>query len=73
MAMLGLCRCVQASGCSEQEAALQLQWGLLTAVASPVAACRLRVQAQQLWRTGLVAPRQVGSSWTRVKPESLNW
>ena len=24
-----------------------------------------RVQAQQLWRTGLVAPWQVGSSWIR--------
>ena len=34
MAMLGLCRRVQASCCSGQEAALQLQWGLLTAVAS---------------------------------------
>ena len=26
-----------------------------------------RVQTQQLWRTGLVAPRHVGSSWTRSR------
>ena len=26
-----------------------------------------RVQAQQLWRTGLVATRHVGSSWTRAR------
>ena len=26
-----------------------------------------RVQTQQLWRMGLVAPRHVGSSWTRAQ------
>ena len=26
-----------------------------------------RAQAQQLWHTGLVAPRHVGSSWTRAQ------
>ena len=26
-----------------------------------------RAQAQQLWRTGLVAPQHVGSSWTRAR------
>ena len=26
-----------------------------------------REQAQQLWRTGLVAPQHVGSSWTRAQ------
>ena len=26
-----------------------------------------RAQAQQLWRMGLVAPRHVGSSWTRAQ------
>ena len=26
-----------------------------------------RAQAQQLWRMGLVAPRHVGSSWTRAR------
>ena len=54
--------------------------GLLTAVASLVAehglqACGLqqlwlagsRAQAQQLWYTGLVAPRHVGSSRTRAR------
>ena len=52
--------------------------GLLTAVVSLVAEHRLqarglqqlwhmssRAQAQQLWHTGLVAPRHVGSSQTR--------
>ena len=30
-----------------------------------------RVQAQQLWRTGLVAPRHVGSPWTRARTRVL--
>ena len=54
--------------------------GLLIAVASPVAELRLqarglqqlwlagsRAQAQQLWCTGLVAPRYVGSSQNRAR------
>ena len=32
-----------------------------------------RAQAQQLWRTGLVAPWRVGSSQTRTKPMSPAW
>ena len=71
MAVLGLHFCVRAfSSCGK--------WGpLFIAVRGPltVAASRCRAQApdtqaQQLWLTGLVAPRHVGSSqtraWTRV-------
>ena len=67
MAVLGLHFCVRAfSSCGK--------WGpLFIAVRGPltVAASRCRAQApdtqaQQLWLTGLVAPRHVGSSQTRA-------
>ena len=77
--MLGLHCCMWAfSSRSELGLLFVAVCGLLTAVASLVAehglqVCRLqqlwlvgsRAQAQQLWRTGLVAPWNVGSSWTR--------
>ena len=36
-------------------------------VGSVVVAHSSRAQAQQLWHMGLVAPRHVGSSWTRAR------
>ena len=36
-------------------------------VGSVVVARSSRAQAQQLWRTGLVTPQHVGSSWTRAQ------
>ena len=35
--------------------------------AGSVAVAGSRAQAQQFWRTGLVAPRHVGFSWTRAR------
>ena len=68
MAVLGLRFCTRAfSSCGK--------WGpLFIAVRGPltIAASRCRAQApdaqaQQLWLTGLVAPRHVGSSQTRAR------
>ena len=68
MAVLGLRFCARAfSSCGK--------WGpLFIAVRGPltIAASRCRAQApdaqaQQLWLTGLVAPRHVGSSQTRAR------
>ena len=81
LAALGLHCCAQAfSSCGEWGLLFTVVRGLLIAVASLVAehglqARRLqqlwltgsRAQAQQLWRTGLVAPRHVGSSRTRAR------
>ena len=46
-----------------QEHRLQQLWH----TGSVVVACGSRAQAQQLWRTGLLAPRHVGSSLTRAR------
>ena len=81
LAVLGLGCCAWAfSSCGEQGLLFIVVCGLLTAVASLVVehrpqACGLqqlwlagsRSQAQQLWCTGLVAPRHVGSSQTRAR------
>ena len=81
LAALGLRCCAWAfSSCSERGMLFVVVRRLPVAVASLVAehglqACRLqqlwlagsRVQAQQLWRTGLVALRHVGSSRTRAQ------
>ena len=80
MAALGLRCCMRAfSSCGERGRFLQF-CGFLVAVASLVAEHWLqahglqqlwltgsRAQAQYLWRTGLVAPRHVGSSRTRAR------
>ena len=81
MSALGLSCCVRAfSSCGERGLLFVVVRRLLIAVASLVVehgpqVHRLlqlwltgsRAQAQQLWRTGLVAPRRVGSSWTRTR------
>ena len=71
------------SSCGEQGLLLVVVCRLLIAVASLVAEHGLqvhgiqqlwpagsRVQAQQLWHTGLVVPRHVGSYWTGLEPVS---
>ena len=79
LAVLGLCCCVWAlSNCGKQGLLFFVVHGLLIVVASVVVEHGLqarglqylwligsRAQAQQLWFTGLVAPRHVGSSQTR--------
>ena len=69
LAALGLRCCTQAfSSCGERGLLFLAVHGLLIAVASLVVehgGCR--VQAQWLWRTGLVAQWHVGSSWTRAQ------
>ena len=81
LAALGLRCCVLAlSSCGEQGLLFVAVRGLLVAVAPLIAehglqAHRLqqlwlvssRAQAQQLWHTGLVALRHVGSSWTKAR------
>ena len=81
MALLGIRCCTRAfSSCGERGLLFVAVRGLLIVVASLVAEHRLqvrglqqlwlagsRVQAQQLSRTGLVAPRHVGSSPTRAQ------
>ena len=80
LAALGLCCCARAfSSCGERGLLFLEVHGLLIAVASLIVEHRLqargpqqlwlagsRAQAQQLWHTGLVAPRHVGSSRTRA-------
>ena len=80
-AALGLCCYARAfSSCGKWGLLFIAVLGLLIVVASLVVenglqACGLqqlwhagpRAQAQQLWRTGLAAPRHVGSSWTRAQ------
>ena len=79
--VLGLHCCAQAfSNCVKRGLLFIVMCGLLTAVASLVLEHWLqahglqqlwlvgsRVQAQQLWCTGLAAPRHVGSSRTRAQ------
>ena len=81
LAALGLRCCVRASSsCGEQGLLFVAVCGLLIAVASLVVEHGLlthgpqqlwlagsRAQAQQLWHTGLAAPRHVGSSRTRAQ------
>ena len=81
LAAQGLCCCAQAfSSCGERGLLFVAVRWLLIAVASPAAEHGLqvhglqqlwhagsKVQAQQLWCTGLVAPRHVGSSRTRAR------
>ena len=81
LAALGLCCCLRAlSSCCERGLLFVVVSRLLIVVASLVAEHGLqarglqqlwhagsRAQAQQLWRTGLVAPRHVGSSQTRAR------
>ena len=69
LAVLGLCYCTRAfSSCGEWGLPFVAVRGLLIAVASLVVEHRLQVHGlQQLWRTGLVALRHVGSSWTRAQ------
>ena len=78
LAALGLRCCTRAfSSCGERGLLFLLVLRLLFAVASLAVEHGLwarglqelwlvgsRAQAQQLWRTGLVAPQHVGSSWT---------
>ena len=81
LAALGLRCCVLAfSSCGKWRLLFVVVCGLLVEVASLVAEHRLwahrlqqlwfagsRVQAQQLWHTGLVAPWHVGSSQSRAR------
>ena len=81
LAALDLCCCVQGfSSCGERGLVFVAVCRFLIAVASLVAEHGLqarglqqlwlagsRAQAQQLWRTGLVALRHVGSSRTRAR------
>ena len=63
MAVLGLRFCARAfSSCGERGPLFIAVRGPLT-----IAASRCGAQAQQLWLTGLVAPRHVGSSQTRAR------
>ena len=67
--MLGLRFCARAfSSCGEWGPLFIAVRGPLTIAASLVAGAQAPdVQAQQLWLTGLVAPRHVGSSQTRAQ------
>ena len=69
MAVLGLHFCARAfSSCGKWGPLFIAVRGPLTIVASLVAEHQLQTaQAQQLWLTGLVAPRRVGSSQTRAR------
>ena len=66
--MLGLCFCARAfSSCGERGPLFIAVRGPLTIAASRCGARALDTQAQELWHTGLVAPRHVGSSQTRAQ------
>ena len=66
--MLGLRFCARAfSSCGERGPPFIVVRGPLTVTASRCGAQAPDVQAQQLWLTGLVAPRHVGSSQTRAR------
>ena len=80
LAALGLRCCAQTFSICGEWGLLFVVFRLLIAVASVVVKHRFqagglqqlwlagsRVQAQQLWRTGLVAPQYVGSSRTRAR------
>ena len=66
MAVLGLRFCARAfSSCGKRGPLFIAVRGPLT-----ISCCGAQApdaQAQQLWLTGLVAPRHVGSSWTRAR------
>ena len=66
--MLGLRCCARAfSSCGERGPLFVAVRGPLTIAASRCGAQAPDAQAQQLWLTGLVAPRHVGSSQTRAR------
>ena len=68
MAVLGLRFCPRAlSSCGERGPLLTAVRGPLTIAASRCGAQAPDAQAQQLWLTGPVAPRHVGSSQTRAR------
>ena len=68
MAVLGLCFCARVfSSCGKWGPLFIAVRGPLTIVASCCGAQAPDVQAQQLWLTGPVAPRHVGSSQTRAR------
>ena len=68
MAVLGLRFCVRAfSSCGKWGPLFIAMRGPLTIAASCCGAQAPDAQAQQLWLTGLVAPRHVGSSQTRAR------
>ena len=68
MAVLGLRFCARAfSSCSERGPLFIVVRGPVTIAASRCRAQAPDAQAQQLWLTGLVAPRHVGSSQTRAR------
>ena len=68
MAVLGLRFCVRAfSSCGKWGPLFTAVRGCLTITASRCRAQAPDAQAQQLWLTGLVAPRHVGSSQTRAQ------
>ena len=68
MAVLGLRFCARAlSSCSKRGPLFITVCGPLTIAASRCRAQAPDAQAQQLWLTGLVAPRHVGSSQTRAR------
>ena len=67
MALLGLRFCVRAfSSCDKRGPLFIAVHGPLTIAASCCGAQAPDAQAQQLWLTGPVAPRHVGSSQTRA-------
>ena len=67
MAVLGLRFCARAfSSCGKRGPLFIAVRGPLTIAASRCGAQAPVAQAQQLWLTGLVAPRHVGSSQTRA-------
>ena len=68
MAVLGLRLCARAfPSCGKPGPLFIAVRGPLTIPASPCGAQAPDAQAQQLWLTGLVAPRHVGSSQTRAR------
>ena len=68
MAVLGLRFCARAfSSCGKRGPLFIAVRGPLTIAASRCGAQAPDAQAQQLWLTGLVAPRHVGSSQTRAR------
>ena len=68
MAVLGLRFCARAfSSCGERGPLFIAVHGPLTVAASHCGAQAPDAQAQQLWLTGPVAPRHVGSSQTRAR------
>ena len=68
MAVLGLRFCARAfSSCGKWGPLFITVRGPLTIAASRCGAQAPDAQAQQLWLTGLVAPRHVGSSQTRAR------